>query len=347
MLLELLLAGVFGCTPGFGGPRTPPLSVTQPQDDPKAEFEKLRQEAEGSLEKLWKLHEWCGTKGLDKEARSVLRAILKIDENDRKAHELLGEVEYDGKWFASDKKVDEYKKKQLEDEAKKTGKAIYKGELVDPADLPFLERGMKKLDDGRWVDAEEHKRLSEGWVLQDLEWVPPAEIPNIAKGLWKCGDQWLTEAEADKYHAEYDKCWKLPGAHFVLYSTCARATSKLALAEAEQAYKAVNRVFGRVPQSPVMVLLLNTLEQYNRFANGELGGRTELTGFSSLHGGFFAEIWAEPLSKGMTSGGVAFWDVNDKTQKEWAPMHVRYAAAQALAEALDPSPKALSALASD
>jgi hypothetical protein len=309
--------------------------------DSKAEYEKLRKEAEGAPEKLWKLYEWCDQRALDKEGRSVLRAILKLDDNDRRAHELLGEIEFDGKWFANQKKVDEYKAKKLEDEAKRTGKVVHEGELVDPADLAKLKSGLKKLDDGRWVTAEEHRRITEGWVRHDLDWVPPAEAPNIEKGLFKCGEQWLAEPEADTYHSELGKWWRIPSDHFVIFSTCDRKQTMRARDEAERAYREFNRVLGKTPESAVPVLILRNVDQFNELA-GQPG--TELLGFSSLHGATIAEVWEEPLRMGMTSAGFCYWDSTDKGLDPFGPMWVRHAAGQALVEALDPSPKTLSAL---
>ena len=324
--------------------RAPQSAASTPAQDPKVEFDQRMKEAAGSVDKLWKVYEWCQTSSLDSQGRQVLRAILKLDDKDKKAHELLGEVEFDGKWFANEKKLEEYKRKQLDDEAKKTGKAIFNGELVEPSDLPFLEKGLKKLPNGQWVSADDHKKLSEGWVRQDLLMVSPEEAPNIAKGLWKCGEQWLPIAEADKYHSTFEQRWRIPSGHFILHTTCSRDVATTALKECEQGYRAVDRTLGRTPTSPVMVVLLSSLDEYNKFANAELAGGTELSGFSSLHGGFLAERWEEALSQGMHGAGAAFWDVNDKNQKEWAPMYVRYAAARALVEALDPSPKTMAAL---
>lgn len=314
------------------------LSASVRQEDRKAEFEKRLAAAEGSAEKLWKLYEWCSANAMEKDGRNVLRKIVKLDETDRRAHELLGEVEYDGKWFPSEKKVEEYKKKKLEEEAKKSGKVVYKGELVDPADVPFLQKGLTKTDDGRWIDAEEQKKLAEGWVKQDFTWIPPTEASNLEKNLWKCDDKWLSEADANKFHAELDKWWKIPSDHFVLYTTCDRSLAMTARDEAERAFREVNRIFGKTPASPVAMLLLRSGAQYGEFAGQR---QTELRGFSSLHGASIAEIWPEPLAAGMTSAGFCYWDASNQKDNAFGPMFVRHAAAQSLVEALDPSPKTL------
>jgi hypothetical protein len=335
----LLLVPPFAVPTGFVESIPTSLAI---QDERKAEFEKKLAEAEGNVQKLWTVYEWCESNGLDKDGRTVLRKILKLDDKQKKAHELLGELEFDGKWFPNQKKLDEYKAKKLEEDAKKAGKVVYKGEIVDPADVPYLEKGMKKLEDGRWVDAEEHKRVTEGWVKQDFEWVAPADAPNIAKGLWKCGDKWLTEAEANTFHSEIGKWWKIPADHFVVYSTCDRALALKARDECDRAYRECNRVLGKVPTSPVAILILRSAEQYNGFAGSQ---GIELRGFSSIHGATVAEIWAEPLQAGMTSSGFCFWDASNEKENAFGPMYVRHAAAQSIAEAMDPSPKTLAALA--
>jgi hypothetical protein len=312
------------------------------QDDRKAEYDKRLAAAEGSVDKLWKLYEWCGANGMEKDGRNVLRKIVKLDDSDRRAHELLGEVEYEGKWFASEKKVEEYKKKKLEDEAKKTGKVVYKGELVDPADLPYLQKGLTKTDDGRWINAEEQKKLAEGWVKQDFTWVAPAEAPNIEKGLWKCDDAWLSEVDANKFHADLDKWWKIPTDHFVLYTTCDRSLAMSVRDEIERSFREVNRVFGKTPPAAVPVLVLRSGAQYGEFAGQR---QTELRGFSSLHGASIAEIWTEPFQAGMTSAGFGYWDASNQKDNSFGPTFVRHAAAQSLIEAMDPSPKTLTAFA--
>ncbi|MCC7011714.1 MAG: hypothetical protein IT454_04050 [Planctomycetes bacterium] len=332
---------ILACLPWSIAAAPVPLtaSITS-QDDKKAEFEKKLAEAEGNVQKLWKVYDWCDAHGLEKDGRTVLRKILKVDDSDKKAHELLGEIEFEGKWFPNQKKVDEYKQKKLEDEAKKSGKVVYNGEIVDPADVEKLKKGLRKLEDGRWVDAEEHKRLTEGWVRQDAEWVSPADAPNIDKGLWKCGDKWLPIAEADAFHASIESCWRIPNEHFFLYTTCKREVAISAQQECDRALAQFARVVGKAPTAVVPVLVLKNADEYNNFASSN---GVELRGFSSIHGATMAEIWNIPLQAGMTSGGMCFLDpTNDKAI--FGPMYVRHAAAQSLMEALDPSPKTLAAL---
>jgi hypothetical protein len=312
--------------------------------DHRAEYEKRRKEAGDDIAKLWSLYDWCDAYGMQREAKQCLRAIVRLDEGNRKAHELLGDVYFDGKWFTSAKKLEEYKRQKTEAEAKKTGKVLFKDQWVDPADVPYLEKGLVKAADGRWVDPVELQRTQEGWVRQDLTWIPPDEIPQIEKGLWKCGEAWLPLEEANRYHAELGQWWSVPGEHFIAYSTGTRELTEKSLLEAERAFKDLVRIFGRAPGRKVPLLVLNSREQYSRFAQAEEGAPVELQGFSSLHGAFLAEIWREPIDAGSASAGVAYWDASNAAGNSFGPTFVRHAAGLSFAEELDPSPKSLQSL---
>jgi hypothetical protein len=314
--------------------------------DRQAEYATRRKAAEGDVDKLWRLFDWCEAYGLGREGRKVLRAIIELDDS-RKAHELLGEIRHDGKWFASARKVEEYKRRQLKEEAKRTGKVIYDGRLVDPDDVALLARGMVKGEDGQWLTAEDHQRLQQGWLRQDLEWVSPDEVENIDNGLYKCDDQWLSLEDANQFHSELGRWWRIPSDHYVLYTTCDRDTAERAAWEAERIYAELVRIFGRGPDGKVMLLVLGSREQYSTFAKGTdtepVEGERAL---SSLHGAFVAELWSEPYTSGFGAAGVAYWNVNDDAGAAFGRTFVRHAAGQSFVEALDPSPKFAASLVS-
>ena len=157
---SLVFALLFAVSPATALPLVPvaPVPAAPLQEtDRKAEYEAKRAEAEGNAEKLWELYEWCESYGLSREGRSVLRAIIEVDDA-RKAHELLGEIEYDGQWFASQAKVEAYKRKKLEAEAEASGMVVFEDRLVAPEDLPFLQAGMVKAGDGTWMSQEDHEK---------------------------------------------------------------------------------------------------------------------------------------------------------------------------------------------
>lgn len=147
-----------------------------PKDD---EYPKLKKEAGKDVTKLWKLYEWCKEHKRDKEAKTALKDLLKVDPLHKEANIALGNLYYDGKWFENQKKIDEYKAQQELEAKLAQGLVEYKGEWVPKEDVPFLAKGLVKDDLGNWVSGEVAQRLKEGYVKQDLEWIPPAEKENI------------------------------------------------------------------------------------------------------------------------------------------------------------------------
>lgn len=322
---------------------TPAVATTQ-DEDPKAKYQSMREEAADDVEKLWKVYDYCDAYGLAREGRSTLRAILKLDDDQKKAHELLGEVFYDGKWFKNQAKVDDYKIKQLEAEAKKQGKAVFDGRLVDPEDLPYLERGMVRTDDGEWVNKEEHEKRQAGWIQQDFVWVAPEEAGKIDEGLWKCGEEWLPTEAANEYRSHLGRWWRLPGDHFDVYSTCDREVAEQANWEAERIYTDLIRIFGQGPTERIPMLVLRNIDQYNSFASQGYpeGSPVELRGHSSLFGAYLAEVWQQPFLDGyMASSSVAYWDASNDAGWRWGRIYARYAAGLSFAEQLDPSMKTI------
>lgn len=355
LLTPLLLFALMGPA----NAETPTQGSLEDQDersDLKAEYEKRRAAAEGDIAKLWELVGWCDASGLDKERKSTLRAILKLDENDEKAHTGLGHVLHEGKWYNSEKELEAALKKLGADKAKAEEKLAKEKGLVKfgatwvaPADLPFLERGMVKDATGAWVSPEEAEKLKNGWTRQDLEWVPPEEKANVEKGLWKCGSEWLALAEADAYHAKLGTWWRLPTEHFHLYTTLKREVAQTAAIEIDRAYVDLLRIFGESPALPPVVLILNAADQYNTFAAG--GGAlpaTDALGLSSIHGSYFADLWFEQSDQGQPrfmAAGICYWDASNDAGNRFGSTFARHAAGQSFIEALDPSPNAIAALA--
>jgi hypothetical protein len=238
-------------------------------------------------------------------------------------------------------------RKEEEKRAKEQGLVEYEGQWVRPEEIPLIEKGYVKDETGAWIDPEAQKKLADGWVLQDLEWIPPDEKENIERGLWKCGDQWLSLEDANAYHATVEQCWKIPGQHFVVYSTCDRKTAERALREADDAFTDLVRIYGVQPMERPHFLLLNSREQYGRFAAGDPGSQrpgAESRGLSSVHGAFFADLWFDLAEKKFLGAGVSYWDVDDERDNAFGRLWARHAAGQSFAEAIDPSTETLNKL---
>lgn len=321
-----------------------------------AEFEKRRKAADKDTDKLWDLYEWCTQKKLEKEGKNCLRRIVQINPDDEKAQKLLGNIAYDGKWFPSEKKVEEYKKEQAakaakekEKEAKEKGLVKWKDQWVLPGDLPYLQKGMVRDENGAWINPELEKKKKEGWVQQDLEWIPPTEKDNIAKGLWKCGDKWLSVEDANEYHSEFFQWWRVPESikeRYTLLTTCERKTAEAMMRNLSNAYDDLVKCFGNQPAEPIQVLVLRTQAQYESFAAGDQEEErppTETHGLSSVHYAYFADFGADPSQQTLLQIGVSYWDTQGDGPK-WALHATRHALGQSFVEALDPSPKAFEKL---
>jgi len=313
-------------------------------EDPKAAYTKKREEAGKDPVKLWELHLWCEAYGLEKEAKSCARAVIKYDDSHKAAHEYIGHVFYDGKWYTSERKLEKFKAEEEERMAKEKGLVKFGDEWVPAQDLPFLEKGLIKDEEGRWVDKETREKILAGWLRQDTEWVHPDEAEKITAGLWKCGDDWLDTEKANAYHAKFSSWWQIPDAVFLLHTTCDRELAEKALGEMHVAVREVKRVLGAAPSTTVNVALLRDSNQYGSFAAGnEVKGRpqVELTGKSSVHHAFMAEIWIDPTLGVHMGAGVGYWDDSSDKGNSFGPFSVRYAAAIAILEQLDPSPKVM------
>ncbi|HEV8267811.1 MAG TPA: hypothetical protein VGR00_06250, partial [Thermoanaerobaculia bacterium] len=310
-----------------------------------SEFEQKKKAAGDDVAKLWDLYQWCKGKGLEKEGRSTLRQILKIDRDHKEANEALGNVFFDGKWFPSQKKADEFKKEKEKKEAKAKGLVQYKGEWVPKDDVPFLEKGLVKNESGEWVDAEAERKRAEGWVKQDFTWISPEEKPHLEKGEWKCGDEWMSLADANAFHADPEHGWRIPGDHFTLLTTCDRevATQKVQK-NLEFAWEDLARIYGKTPAAPVNVLIFRDQAQYEAYAAGNPEGGvpgTESHGLSSVHYAFFADQGVDLEKEEFCPMGVSYWDASTEAGNHWGVHSVRHALGQSFGDAIDPSPKAV------
>lgn len=310
-----------------------------------SEYEQKRKAAGEDAAKLWDLYLWCKGKGLEKEGRSTLRQILKVDRDHKEANEALGNVFHDGKWFPSQKKVDEYKKEKEEKAAKEKGLVRFKGAWVPKDDVPFLQKGLVKNEQGEWVDAEGEKKRAEGWVKQDFTWISPEEKPHLEKGEWKCGDQWMSLEEANMFHADLEQWWRIPGEHFKLLTTCDReVVTQKVQKNLEFAWEDLVRIYGKEPSSPVTVLILRDQAQYEAYAAGNPDSGiipTESYGISSVHYAYFADLGVDYGTEELSPMGVSYWDASTEAGNHWGIHSVRHALGQSFADAIDPSPKAL------
>ncbi len=315
------------------------------QEDPAKQYSAKRKEAGKDPEKLWELYLWCEAYGLDKQGRSCLRAVVKANPDHKEAHEKLGHLEYAGRWFPSQKKLDKFKAKEELRIAEEEGLVRWKDGWVKLEDLPFLERGMALDENGEWVSKEDLEKQAAGWVKQDLVWVSPDEIENMEKGLWKCGDKWLDLDKANEWHSKLERMWKIPGDYFLLYTTCDRDVAMQAMDHMDRGHRDMARIIGGMTGDLLHVAMLRNIKQYGVFAAGsERNQPTEMLGLSSIHHAYYGELWFDADNKEYHAGGVGYWDASTENGSRFGPHAARHAATLSMIEAVDPSPESLKKL---
>jgi hypothetical protein len=322
---------------------TSPLpGATAPEDGAARvladEFDDRYAAAKDDVDALWTLHEWCVEQGLEKKkSPKVLKRILKLEPEHTRAHEALGHIRHDGEWFESQKKLDAHLKKEEERLAKERGWVKWKDRWVPPEDLPKLEKGLVKSEDGQWMTPEDLEKLEAGWGRQDLVWISPEEAEKVEQGLWKCGEEWLTLAQADAYHASPRTWWVIPSAHFVLHTTLPREKALVAIAHMEDAFRDLVQLLGVIPSQPLHAALFSTLDQYKEFGANGFFGEGDPLGYSGSFGAYPALNWLELEPRRFHGGGVGYWDTKSSDGDAFGPFHARFAAGFSFVEAIDGS----------
>jgi len=352
MLSTVLALSLVSLVPSAPGalPTAPPR-IAQEEG---AEVQQAIDAAGDDVAKLEALAQGYKDAERDEDARTVYRRILELAPEHEEAHKGLRHHAYDGKWFESYAALSKYKREEAQRMKEEFGLVRYQNEWVPEADLPFLRMGWTK-DGDVWknpVEAaraeEEARRKAEGWLQQtDLVWVPADEAENWNEGRWKCGEQWLSQEEADAYHATIGQWWTYPAESFLVLSTLSWDSTRWAGWYADQVVGELDRIFGLQPAKKPEVVVLSSVEQYNAFSAGDqAAGRpgAEVSGYSSLHYAFFADAWVDVVGQTPVfhGAGVAYWNTNDPALAPFGQFAVRHAAAHSWLEAVDPSWNAIS-----
>ena len=302
--------------------------------------------------KLWELAQTLKTNSKYADARKVMEKVIAIDPEHADARKGLGHQKYDGKWFKSSVELMMFRRKE-EKAMREKGLVRLKDEWVPQADAPFLRMEWVKDEAGQWQDPrklaqleEEAKMKADGYERQDMTWISPDEFDQWDQGLFKCGEEWLTPEAADEWHAQLFRWWTVPSDHFVLASTNTRQGVEYAKIYADAIYGDLVKMYGVEPSEPPLMVILNSLQQFNTFAGGSQDQGVppaEADGFSSLHHAFYAETFVNmsvqpPQYLGC---GAGYWDYSPNLEA-WGKFSIRHAAALSYAEAIDKSWDAIS-----
>ena len=336
MLIPLLLSVSPLTAPldlAAGAPPEAAPAVVAVADD----YKTLLKEAGNDPEKLWALYEWTLEADDRKKYRKrVLNKLVKADPDHVQAREALGHVQFEGKWFDSERALDRHMSKI----AKERGLVKYDGKWVAPTDVPFLDKGWKKDPaTGEWYDPVARQRLADGWKLQDLNWVSPDEVSKIDQGLWKCEEKWLPLADADEWHGDLETPWKIPTKRATVWSTNDRATAMKAAAEAEKAYFDMRKVFGFGGEDKPAFMVVRSQAEYLRFMDGDEDydlPQLDPMAMSAFNRSAFADLWFDLDEKVYLGMGVTFWDADSETGDLYGLHDARFAYGLSFVESIDP-----------
>jgi hypothetical protein len=323
-----------------------PLWPEAPRPPRDKSFEARLTAAEGSVDALWKLHEWCLGNSRVPESVTTLKSLLRLDPDHREARSALGHRWSPVQWFTSQAALDTFNGTQDAQWAAESGWVKYQSSWMHTDERSRLSKGMQKnYETGEWVSGAERKLLDQGWKRQDLQWIEPQEALHLDQGLWRVDGEWVDLAAADRRRAVIGSMWCIPGAQVRLHTTCDREVALLARAHMERAIGDMRKVFGAVPPLPLDVTLLRIEEQFDRFAFGETDGRrppSHVGRLHLIHNGYFAESWfpAEGGSPSYRGMGVGLWDKDYPNGDAYGVHSARVALGLSYMDALDPSPKA-------
>ena len=321
-------------------------------EDPDPEFAAHWQEAGEDPDKLWLVFEWAAVNGRASKQPQILRRLLRVAPNHRKAREALGHYWGSGpqgeQWYTGSANWEREQQSQSEAEARSRGWVLHQGRWMHPADRKRAKGGTyQDSETGLWVTRSDQKRLAAGWQRQDTEWVSPEEWPQWEAGLWRAGGRWMTLAEANRYHESLDRMWVIPDAEIRLHTTVERSVALTALWHMRFAMEDLRKVFGVQPPGPLPVALLRNQEQYDRLAIGAPDG-SRVAAHSGhryhVHHAYFTDRRFVRLGRKRTFEGlgVGYWEAFAPNGAAYGVHSARLAVGLAYGEALDPSPETTS-----
>jgi hypothetical protein len=307
-----------------------PIAVTT--QDAKAEFDKRYAAIDQKDAKaLFDLAVWADEHELKTDSKRLLRKVIGIDPDHAKAREMLGYEKYDGKWMT--KHDIETAKAKAEEAAKaKLGLKKWKGEWVPAADYDRLEKGLVKVEVGsetKWVTPVEKERIDKGMTLYEGVWATKEEVEHLKKGEFKVGDKWLTQAEADQAHADYNNAWELEGEFCKVTTTCPYAFGKQALKQGDATVKRTYQIVGLEMPKEVPKISLVIVKDRNDY--NTLGRNARDNDDANLSSNWSTFVYADETTG--QAVGVSVYEILDASNAQgndnYSLGHVRFAAAAA------------------
>jgi hypothetical protein len=315
--------------------------------EPDAELEASLEAAGDDVLALWRVWGSFEAAGRGAVGTKALRRILRLAPDHAGARAALGFHGEPGAWFPTAAAFERYRRTKDEVLAAEAGHVLHREAWMHPDDRVYANRGWTHDPaTGQWLSRTQARRLTEGWVRQDLDWIPPDEAAHRDDDLWRVDGEWVDLAVANRRHARLDAMWHVPSREVLLHTTVDRDVALRAFEPMGRAVEDLRCVLGAVPPLPLEVTLLRDEEQYDRLAFGAPDGRRppiESAPLHLVHHAFLADAWfprvdRKRVFRGM---GVAYWDRLAPGGDLYGVHAVRLAVGFSYVEALDPSPLAV------
>jgi len=314
MILNATILIAFLATAWIDTPAVDPRVVVVQS---KAELRKTLAEKTAALDKkdangFYELSLWAERKGLRTESRRLLRKVIKIAPDHRKAREALGYALYEDHWVKK-RDLARLKRKAEEEENRKKGMVKVGDSWVKKEDLALAKRGYVKVD-GQWWRLEDKKKIKKGYALhpETGRWIRKKYLAKAEKGLFEVDGKWVPLADADAQHKGWTDPWVLQSRDLVLVTDYGLTKAKEILAEAETAMAYATKLLWdpRLPLPKRVILrVYSKATDYREFSS-----QTDSTGFSAYGCFAVAEEESHPI-------GVVYGEPN------WGPYYLKHAAA--------------------
>jgi|SoiMethySBSTD1v2_1073268.scaffolds.fasta_scaffold283945_1 hypothetical protein len=332
LVARCFLAGLIGWTIAGTVEASTLPAVAPAAQDAKAELDKkLAAIDQNDANAVFEVAKWADENNLKTDSKRLLRQVIKINPDHAEARALLGYEKYEGKWLTK-REIEREKAKAEEAEKAKLGLKKWKGEWVPAEDYANLEKGLVKATvngQPKWVTPVEKERIDKGMELHDGIWVTAEDLEHQKKGEFKVGDKWLTQAEADKVHADFTNPWELEGDFCQLTTTCSLAFGKEALRHADASVRQTYKIVGiDMPKDlpKVGLIMVKEVADYT-----QLGQNVQDNNDATM-----SSAWSTFVLSDQNTGrfiGVSVYEVlqegNQKGNDDFSLGHVRFAAASA------------------
>lgn len=291
----------------------------------KRELRQKEAAAKNDVEGLLDLAEWAKEKGLATDRRRLLNAVLKIDPENERAHEMLGFVKYDGEWVTKSK-AEMLRRKALDEEMKAKGYVEVDGVWVSKEESDDAKKGIF-WHDGQRVSKDEKLAYAAGKVRHPVtgEFIDETDLSKAEQGLFPLGgDEWGDEERADSYHSSAGTPWLYRTHYATVASNKTIAEIKQITIDLDSGFESAMKILGGAQPSPAnrpLIQIAATTDQYR-----ELGNAIGAEG--SAYAVFLAVADAEVAGIGTVRPVVMNWD------KDWGPYWLRHAAGLAYVAAI-------------